>query len=292
MSVTPVDMGPCKIRFTPGSAYWNQRRQLAGLRERIETFCGLIDFPADLGPYQFAQLLASALEFAPDLIIELGRFLGNSTCAFTEAANRLAAVSPCRVVSICDSSEWKRITAPKLRKVLPASWFDPLEAIRGDILRFDFSKVLAGRRRVLLFWDAHGFDIAECVLGSILPQLAGRDHIVLMHDMSDVRYSAGSANYGGKGLWKGVNAGAERFRIGIIDSPVAQAIAVQDFASRNRLSLDSADHSIDLEINQVPGRCEEMRQLLGDKLFSLQAHWFWFSLNEHSGPFTFPRFGR
>ena len=141
-----------------------------------------------------------------------------------------------------------------------------------------------------MFWDAHGFDIAECVLGAIAPLIADRQHVILVHDMSDIRYGYGQADYGGERLWHGVNAGAARFRIGIIDSAVAQGISIQDFASRNRLTLDSADHSIDLELNQVPGRVQEIQALLGDELFSMQAHWFWFTLNEHSGPYTFPRF--
>jgi hypothetical protein len=31
-----------------------------------------------------------------------------------------------------------------------------------------------------------------------------------------------------------------------------------------------------------------MRELLGEELFSLQGHWFWFTLNERPGPYTFP----
>jgi hypothetical protein len=280
---------PRSVKFTPGSAYWNQRFQLSNARERINTLHQTINRPSDLSRYQFAQLLASALEFAPDLILELGRHMGNSTCAFTEAANQLPGS---RVLSICKSRQWSWTTAPKLRKVVPRSWFHLLEAVRGDILKFDFSKVLANSHRVLLFWDAHGFAIAEYVLGAILPQLASRDHIVLMHDLSDIRYTGDAADYNGRGLWKGINAGKDRFRIGIIDSAVAQALSIQDFVGRNRLTLDSADHSIDLEINQLSGRTEEMRRVLGNELFSLQAHWFWFTLNEHAGPFTFPRFHR
>ncbi len=279
-------------QFTPGKAYWNQRAALARSRERILTLSRTVGRASDLSSFQFAQLLACALEYGPDLIVELGRYMGNSTCAFTEAANQLPAAAGCRVLSLCNTRRWDWVTAPKLRKILPRSWFDPLEARRADILKFDFSKALANSRRVLLFWDAHGFDIAECVLGAILPQLAGRDHLVLMHDLSDIRYSGGSSDYNGKGLWKGINAGETRFRIGIIDSAVAQGISIQDFAGRNRLTLDSADHSIDLEILQVPGRAEEMRSTLGEELFSTQAHWFWFTLNEHPGPFTFPRYRR
>jgi hypothetical protein len=215
--------------------------------------------------------------------------MGNSTCAFTEAANQSS--SPCRVLSLCNTSDWENLTLPKLRQIVPPSWFDPLAALQCDILKFDFPNGIGTANRVLLFWDAHGFDIAECVLGVIMPLLASREHIVIMHDMSDSRYCGqGLSDYAGKGIWKGTSAGEERMRIGFIDSAVAQAISIMDFASRNRLTVDSADHNIDTEINQVPGRASEMRQLLGDELFSLQGHWFWFSLNEHSGPYTFPRY--
>ena len=42
----------------------------------------------------------------------------------------------------------------------------------ADILEFDYRKALSDAKRVLIFWDAHGFDIAECVLGEILPIVA------------------------------------------------------------------------------------------------------------------------
>jgi hypothetical protein len=32
-----------------------------------------------------------------------------------------------------------------------------------------------------------------------------------------------------------------------------------------------------------------MRRALGDELFSLQGHWFWFTMNEQPGPYTFPK---
>jgi hypothetical protein len=278
--------------FAPGKAYWSQRLALSRSRERILALSRAVNRPSDLSIYQFAQLLASALEFGPDLIVELGRGSGNSTCLFTEAANQLAASSqPCRVMSLCNSASWNDETVPRLRQAVPRGWFEPLNAIRCDILTFDFAQALSGASRVLLFWDAHGFEIAECVLGAILPELASRKHLVIMHDLSDTRYAArGLSDYAGHRLWKGVSAGEERLRLGTIDSAVAQAISIQDFTSRNQITLDSADHSIDVEIAQTPDRVGEMRRLLGEELFGLQAHWFWFTLNERPGPYTFPRF--
>jgi hypothetical protein len=276
--------------FTPGRAYWNQRSKLAASRERLLALSRAVGRPSDLQPYQFAQLTASCLEFEPDLILELGRGFGNSTCAFTEAAHMLGGVARARVLSLCNSVEWDTTTVPTLRSIVTRDWFAPLEALRTDILAFDYRRHLSAAKRVVLFWDAHGFDIAECVLGTILPLIADRPHLVFMHDLSDARYCPPSlADYGERRLWKGENAADSRLRIGIVDSAVAQAISIIDFADRNTITLDSADHAFDLTLTQVPGRVEEMRHALGDELFSLQGHWFWFTMNERPGPYTFPK---
>jgi hypothetical protein len=280
---------PSRAAFTPGRAYWNQRFKLAEARERLLTLSRTVGRPSDLSTFQFAQLVAGSLEFAPDIVLELGRGFGNSTCAFTEAAHLRGDGLQVRVVSLCNSSEWDSVTAPALKRVVSRDWFAPLEAFRTDILTFDYRRHLAGAKKVLIFWDAHGFDIAECVLGTILPLVAEREHLVFMHDLSDTRYCPPSlANYAGRALWKGENAADARLRIGIIDSAVAQAVSILDFTGRNSLMLDSADHSFDLDLNRNPGRVEEMRRLLGDELFSLQGHWFWFTLNDRPGPYTFP----
>jgi len=269
--------------LTPAQAYWNQRHALARSRDRVEMIARCINRLSDLSLFQWAQLMAMALEFQPDLILELGRLKGNSTCAFTEAANLLTPRIT-RVLSICDSADWDAETRPRLDKILPAKWFEPITIKKADILTFDFSQALAGANRVLVFWDAHGFDVAERVLGEVMPLIAMRPHLVIMHDMSDARY-AGSDEYHEIGLWNGSNAGERRMRLGKIDSAVAQAISILDFTTRNKLTLDSADYSYHTEFTM--DQRAEMKNLLGE-MFSLAAHWFWFSLNEHSGPYTFP----
>jgi hypothetical protein len=160
----------------------------------------------------------------------------------------------------------------------------------ADILDFDYAAALDGAKRVLIFWDAHGFEIAECVLGKILPLVAERKHLVIMHDLSDVRYSSEShLEYGESGLWKGRNEGGPRMKLGIIDSAVAQSISALDFATRNHMTLDSADHSF--HVGLTADQQTEMRSLLGE-LFDTQAHWFYFTLNESPGPYKFPRYTR
>jgi hypothetical protein len=253
-----------------------------------------VNSPTNLSPNQWAQLLALALEFRPTLILELGRGLGNSTCVFTEAANQLPLGS-CRVISICLTDDWQVHTLRRLRRIVPAGWFSPLRAEITDILTWDYRTHIQPADRVLVFWDAHGFEVAECVLGEILPLLADKPHVVAMHDLSDARYLPPELDrYAGRPIWMGAQSmgtGA-RLRLGHIDSEVPQAVSVADFCSRNKLTLESADHCFHAEIGAQPVRAEELRSLLGERHFSLTGHWFWFSLNEKPGPYTFPTASR
>ena len=179
------------------------------------------------------------MEYDPDIILELGRDRGNSTCAFTEASNLKSCRS--RIVSLCLTHKWEQETLPRLRHVVPHGWFAPLQALHANILDFDYAAALSGAKRILIFWDAHGFEIAECVLGKIMPMVAELEHLVIMHDLSDVRYSSEEQlEYGESGLWKGTNAGGSRMKLGVIDSAVAQSISALDFATRNHITLDSA----------------------------------------------------
>jgi hypothetical protein len=78
--------------------------------------------------------------------------------------------------------------------------------------------------------------------------------------------------------------------LGRIVSAVEQAVAIVDFSNRNDLPLHSADESIDQELARDESKVAEMREVVGNKLFSRLGLWFWFSLNEAPGPLTFPPF--
>jgi wyosine [tRNA(Phe)-imidazoG37] synthetase (radical SAM superfamily) len=252
--------------FTPAEAYWNQREVLRSMRERINALSDAVDNKTDLWPFQLAQLMAAALEFRPEVIIELGRGKGNSTAGFTEVANHLRKQGKrCEVVSLCISEDWERETMWRVLDVVDAEWFDPLRAIRGNILTFDFDSILKGAKRCLVFWDAHGFDVAECVLGRILPKIKDRENLVIMHDLSDARYiPPEAASYKDQRLWRGNDWSGPRVRLGFIDSSVEQAVAIVDFTSRNNIAFDSADHSFDVEISGDPVKMKDMEDVLGD----------------------------
>jgi FkbM family methyltransferase len=272
--------------FRPGPALWRHRQAVAESEQRIRTFREAAATPGDLLVYQYAQLLAAVLEFQPDLILELGRGRGNSTGLFTEAANRLGGST--RVISICESKDWESETLPRLRRFVPDGWLKPLTVLRGDIRLADYPNLLKGASRVLLFWDASGFDVAECVLGAIMPLLALIQHLVVMHDISDSRFvSASHMSYGESGIWKGSDSSNATLKIGAIDSAVEQAISALDFTTRNCLSFESADQSLHADL--TPDQKAELASLLGE-LFDTQGHWFYFTLNERPGPYHFPRF--
>ena len=135
-------------------------------------------------------------------------------------------------------------------------------------------QLLADHERVLLLWDAHGFEIAELVLGEILPRLADREHLLLMHDISDNRYPGVPRSYGGQPLWKGsawqkrTGAWESRVNIGWMNSMQDQVIALADFAARNDLEIGSADHEYARFFGAHPDHAEEMDRLLGREFFS------------------------
>ena len=274
---------------TPGEAFWNQREILREHIDRLRALQEAVAWPGDLFISQWAQLFTFTTEFRPDLIVELGRGMGNSTCVFTEAAS---VIGDCRVQSLCLSRDWEDKTEPRVRQIADEEWFSRLTTHRGDIMDFDFEDILGTSERVLLFWDAHGFDIAEFVLGSVLPLIEGRSHIVAMHDLSDARYvDDSSRGYKGQRLWRGNDWSGPRVQIGHVDSAVEQSIAALDFTTRNRLTLASADESLHALLDDDERRRTNLIEMLGDDIVSPQAHWFWFRM-EAGRPMTFPSFHR
>ncbi len=265
------------LLYSPAKAYWNQRSKLLSAKDKILKLYQALNDPVNLSLAQWGQLLAFALD------VELGRGFGNSTCVFTEMAN-LVKPHACKVLSLCKSGAWQKRTVPRLNQIVDKSWFAPLDALKTDICKFNFKAVLENQSRIFVFWDAHGYDLAECVLGTILPAIADKPHIVVMHDLSDMRYYPEPA--GNYRLWRGNNDEGVHVQIGNIGSAVEQAISVMDFSTRNKLVVHSADHSLRVELSN--SQKAQLGRLLGNELFSLKCHWFWFSLNESAHEINFP----
>lgn len=275
---------------SPGMAFWTQRAALADASKRLHDLIRAVGRPGDLTAHQWATLFSFSLDFKPDLILELGRGYGNSTCVFTEVANR---VPGCRVVSVCLSNDWSDRIGKRVKRLVPSSWTAPLDVLEEDICSLDFSRILEGRKRVFLFWDAHGYDIAEWVLGEVLPRLADVDHLVAMHDILDPGFLPNfDLSYRGRRLWRGNAWDGPDLVLGELTGSVEQLVSIVDFTSRNKVILSSADTSLQTEILTRAERVEELDQLVGEPFFdrTLGAYWIWFSLQSAPGPVSFPRF--
>lgn len=268
-----------------GRAYWEERSLLAEHADRLRALATAVDDPTSLNRPQWGQLFSIVAAFKPRLIIEIGRGFGNSTCAFAEAAAAVDAET--RVLSLCRSRGWRR-TAKRIEGLVDEAWSARLDIRTGDITSFDFSEVERTDGRVLVFWDAHGLPIANAVVSRLLPLLEHREHLILMHDISDARYhDPDRSPYGLNPLWQGELASDHKFRLAHLETSVTQAIVAVDFATRNAMPLHSADESIDQEIVSR-GHAAEMSRLIGD-LWGARAHWFWFTLGEAGrNPVSFP----
>jgi hypothetical protein len=270
--------------------YYDQRFRIAEDATVLRQLMAAVDCANDLASAHWAQWYSVALGFAPDLILELGRGYGNSTALFAQAAQRLGRT---KIVSLCRSGEWGRTVAPRIARVVDTAWFRRIDARRIDILSVDYARIFGEHERVLVLWDAHGFEIAELVLGEMLPRLADRTHLLLMHDISDNRYADVQRSYGGQPVWKGsawqqrTGAGS-RVNVGWMNSIQDQVIALADFTARNDLDVGSSDHEYARFFAAQPACAEEMHRLLGDEFFSMIGHWAFLSLTGKQGPFHFP----
>jgi hypothetical protein len=232
------------------------------------------------------------MEFRPNMIFDLGRGYGNSTCIFTEAANRLDQT---RVLSLCLSDDWQKRTMPRLAKLVPSEWSSKLDARITNILDVDLMPFVNECQRVLIFWDIHGWDVAEYVLGAVVPALLKKPHIILVHDIT---YSAGYPpelrSYKGHGIWRGYRGGADPdyVFVGSMSSPFEELIALADFSARNQVPIHSVEKEIREEIESWPDRQDEMTSRLGDKMSSPVSSIHWFTMNDllDDAVVTFPRF--
>jgi hypothetical protein len=234
-----------------------------------------IQAPQDMLFSTVLHWYAVVLEFKPDVILELGRGYGNSTAVLTEAANRVGA----KVKSFDLNPGWQRRSS--IESLVDSTWFTALELLHGDLTKEDFRRHVG--ERTLIFWDAHGFAIAETVLGKLLPLVARKPHLVVCHDIADNRFSFTDRPYSGP-LWRGMDdyyrlLSAEPrafFNVGHFCGAVDQIIAILDFCWRNGIELHSADE----EIKSAP------------KPFAQPVSWAYFTLNESAEPFHFPPLAR
>jgi len=271
--------------FSPAKAIWENRQlltewmpEIRGVRSVLQEAMG---GPRDFVRQQWLQIASLVYDFKPDLIIELGRGYGNSTCAMSVAAKMLRPAL-CRIVSCCLANEFNRISRPYLEQHLSdPGILAPLEAIETDILTFDFNPFIKDAKRVFVFWDAHGFDVARTILTNLLQKLKDCPHVAVIHDMADLAYMPADLRaFDSYPKWMRYGTADPKYVLGNVGGQYEEVIALVDFVSRNKMEIRSAESSYfpGLSLDQV----RELETLFGDD-FSQFGFWYYFSLNWAEG---------
>lgn len=278
-------------QFNAARAIWDNRErlnevlpELRAVRTALQTAIG---GPRDFVRQQWLQVISVVYAFKPDLIIELGRGYGNSTCALSIAAKMLRPQS-CRVLSLCLADSFATVSRPYLDSHLnDPEFFAPLKALQQDISAYDFSADVEGAKRVFVFWDAHGYDLATALLSGLFRQLQGKPHLCVVHDMADLKYmDQGLRRYGQDEAWLKAGSAAPKYILGDVGSQFEEGIALVDFFGRNGLTFHSAESSYFSDLTEQ--QMGELKHRFGDD-FSRFGFWYHFSLNEAGRrPLTFP----
>lgn len=273
----------------------NQKKVMREDLDVLVELLGIIGRPNDLTSSQALHWYCLALEYKPDLIIELGRAYGNSTCVFTQAAGRLKDTI---VKSFCRTREWEKDKKSKIARVVDKDWSLPLETYCCDITEVDFERHISAGKRVLLLWDAHGYEVAEHMLTHIIPLLQSREHLIICHDVTDNRVFEIPRSYGGKSFWRGMEDfeanSDKRARVNLfwVNTIVDQVIPILDFCWRNNIEFHSADYEMYEIKKSYPEIIERIRQEIPVEHFSEVNHWAYFTLNEAEAPYYFPSSSR
>jgi len=270
-------------------AYWKHRERLNTSIVWIKQILQKTGSGHLISGYRWTQTCAFTLEFKPDLVIEIGRWHSIFTISLCNHVNMLRPLLS-KVISVGPTADWKK-DFRKIKSLVTDEWFEPVSIFQHDIYTFPFEEHIKEAQRILVFWSANGYDSAEFVLGKFLPLIADRQHAVITSLISDNRYLATQQRrYGKHKLWRKQTWDGSFCIIGNVASPTEEAINLVDFATRNGLTLFSADHSLHTEFDGDSERLQQMRSLLGRDFFDIRANWRWFSLNEVPFEPTFPKY--
>lgn len=273
-------MSKQNILFNVGDSLWENRLIVSKKSTRLKILAETIGRLIDSSLPQYAQLFSTVMGFKPSLIIEIGRGYGNSTAVFTEAANYLNETK--KVLSFCLSNDWETKIAPKISRVVENDWFGKLDARVKNILDVDIKDFVSKKDSVLLFWDAHGWDISEYILGNVLPKIKNNRHLILVHDIMDTRYHEHLKKYNTCGIWKGYPDDKSNVQQHVIVNSMAsvfeEIVSLNDFAERNGLKINSVEDQLRKKIFIFPKRSGELNRLFGNEMSSPVSSLFWFSL--------------
>lgn len=209
----------------------------------------LIGDAQDLSFRQALCLAALCLERKPDVVLDLGTGRGNSAAVFSVVGEALEGLGHDLLIHTFDIHDrWN----PEISALLGRRIAKRVVAHVGNLSEFDFFPIIEPSGSVLVFWDAHGFTVADAVLTRIMPLLVERHHVVVCHDISDNRFFPERRSYGGLPFWRGMDYFYKRdtspINIGWLCGVVDQMLPLADFCYRNEIEIQSFDYLIRHEL--------------------------------------------
>ena len=219
---------------------------------------------------QLFQYAAMARHFAPDLIIELGGWTGETTAALA-AGQGAGSAEAARLLS------WQTegLAAQRDEKDAP---FPLVTTFARPPTNAELLQAPGTSRRILVFSNDPQSEATQQLLGCVLPAICTREHLVMLHNISDGRFST-APDYGERpGIFALQDTWSER-----PDLP-----QLLDFIERNQLDFFSAGQAYNLDLGANNDLRRRLRDVLGHD-FSFQPHWRWFSFNaQHHCRYLFP----
>ena len=249
--------------------------------KRLKLLKNLINDNVNLSFTQFALLYGAVLEFKPDLILEFGRAKGNSLAALLQGVYE---IKNCSIESFCLSNYWQDVFK-KIKPHVESDWHNCVNIHTIDLTKINFEPVVKNKKKILIWWDAHGYEVAQHIFSSLMPLLMDKQHLVLIHDAYDARCLNKQKDYNNLPIYKSEEdcyAGKCAFlRIGWITTACFEYISIIDFLSRNNTELKSLDY--DLYQNNIL-----LTSIFKDSFID-EIGITYFSMNEYTGPYYFPK---
>jgi len=240
--------------------------------------------PSQVYPqWQCFQYAAFARAFAPDCVLQFGRWSGEFTFSLMTGMNCATSSSRSRLWSFCKSILWNR--GPEYQKLvtcLGSLWLSRANFIAGLPTNSELAEIVSTAKRILVFWNDPSPEAGDIVLGGVMPLIQNKDHAVIIHGISDGRFGT-TPSYEGDAAGMMILGD-----IGDIWSRRIDLPRIIDFIVRNNLQLLSPERAFKNKIDTQRQLVGELQNSIGP-LFSTSAGWHWFTLNGHAMPMFFPQ---
>ena len=221
---------------------------------------------------QLLQYAAVARHFAPDLTIEFGGWRGATTPALAFGLHTGGKKNH-RLLS------WRTpppaAGLPSGASLSPDTQFSTSAQLPATA---DLPQILGDASRILVFSNDPSPEGIRLLLGGLLPALRDREHLVILHGISDGSLST-SPDYTER---------PDVFALQDTWSARKDLPQLLDFIERNQLDLFSASRAYQTAFGLDTTARDRLQTAFGG-IFPFQAHWRWFSFNgRHNGRYLFP----